>query len=111
MGAGSSQHLRFQETRVAEGLVHTCNPRTWKRLRQDYIEFKASLGYHNKLLSQKQQKTWGLEDQLSTVSLKHLRYPRNGSTQTLNLQTRDLPQPSTREMGYCILECPEDGTY
>lgn len=71
MGAGSSQHLRFQETRVSEGLMHTCNPRTWKRLRQDYIEFKASLGYRNNPLSQKQHKTWDLEDQLSTVPLKH----------------------------------------
>lgn len=70
MGAGSSQHLRFQETRVTEGLVHTCSPRTWKRLRQDYIEFKASLGYRKKLVSQK-QKTWGLEDQVSIVPLKH----------------------------------------
>lgn len=94
MGAGSSQHLRFQETRVSEGLVHPCNPRTWKRLRQGYIEFKASLGYRNSPLSQKQRKT---------VPLEHATYIsgtlRNGSTQTLNLQTRDLPQPSTTGMG------------
>lgn len=45
MGASSSQHLRFQETRGGEGLVHTYTTPKPGELRKDYLKFEDSLGY------------------------------------------------------------------
>lgn len=79
MGAGSSQHLRFQETRVAEGLCIPVTPELGKAKAGFYTEFKASLGYRiiSSYLKNRRLGAWKTNCQLSPSNMLHSRYSRN----------------------------------
>lgn len=72
-----------------------------RNLRKDYLKFKDSLGSILSPISEATQKSWAWKTncQLSPTKMLHFRYLMNQYTQTLNLQTRDLPQHSTRGVG------------